>query len=321
MRNLHKRIRNFAVGAAVCAVQLTFGQYDALFTQYMFNETFINPAYAGSREAMSTTLVHRQQWVNFPGRPVTTSFAIHGPLMDKKMGVGLSVLSEKIGVLNRNLIYGNYAYRFKVNDEGTVALGMMGGVESQVNRLSGVKLSDDINAPIDPQFSATSPNLLAGNFGAGAYYNTNTFYAGISVPRMLDNEVFLNDKGTKNVKITRMDPSRFTYYFTVGNVFKINDDLKLRGTAMIKAVRNAPVQADLTATALIRDLIWAGLAYRTNAAMSAILGVQVNKQFLVSYSYDYGLNKIQRYSQGSHEIALNYLFSYKGRNITTPRYF
>src|SRR3954471_22722293 len=96
-------------------------QYDAMFTQYMFNEMFINPAYAGSREAMSATLLHRQQWVNFAGRPVTTSFSLHGPLMDNKMGLGLSVLNESIGVLNRTLIYGSYAYRIKTSENGRLA--------------------------------------------------------------------------------------------------------------------------------------------------------------------------------------------------------
>src|ERR1043165_6298996 len=91
-------------------------QFDAMFTQYMFNEMFINPAYAGSKEAMSATLLHRQQWVSFPGRPVTTSFSLHGPLMDNKMGLGLSVLTEKIGVLTRNLVYGTYAYRMKLKE-------------------------------------------------------------------------------------------------------------------------------------------------------------------------------------------------------------
>src|SRR6478736_7092385 len=86
-------------------------QYDALFTQYMFNETFINPAYTGSKEAMSATLLHRQQWVSFPGRPVTTSFSLHGPLLGTKMGVGLNLLTEKVGVMNRTLIYATYAYR------------------------------------------------------------------------------------------------------------------------------------------------------------------------------------------------------------------
>jgi type IX secretion system PorP/SprF family membrane protein len=322
MKKLKIQIR--AAGMALAAVLVpaaSEAQFDAMFTQYMFNETFINPAYAGSKEAMSATLLHRQQWVSFPGRPVTTTFALHGPLMDNKMGLGLSVLSEKVGVMTRNLIYASYAYRLKIHEGGTLAMGLMGGIDNQVNRFSSVRLSDEAGAPQDRHFSQNSPNVLASNFGTGLYYNTKSFFAGLSVPRLLDNEVKLSYDGARTVKITRLDPSKFTYYLTLGNVFRISDDLKLRGTAMVKAVSNAPAQLDLTASAFINEMIWAGLGYRSNSSMSAILGLQVNKQLLVSYSYDYGLNKIQKYSLGSHEIALNYLFSFKGRQIVTPRYF
>ena len=296
-------------------------QFDAMFTQYMFNEVFINPAYAGSKEAMSATLLHRQQWVSFPGRPVTTSFAIHGPLLDNKMGLGLSVLSEKIGAMNRNLVYGNYAYRLKVHEEGTVAFGLMGGLDNQIHKFAGLRVSDDPNAPMDPNFQQNTPNVMAANFGMGVYYNTRSFFAGLSVPRLLDNDVKFNYNGTKTVKVTSIRASRFTYYLTAGNMFKLSETLKLRGTAMVKAVKSAPVQLDLSAVSLINDMVWAGLSYRSNSSLALILGLQVNKQFLVNYSYDYGLNRIQRYSQGSHEFVLNYLFSFKGRQIITPRYF
>lgn len=321
---MKKTLRGYGALAAAI-VFFGFGevraQFDAMFTQYMFNETFINPAYAGSKEAMSATLLHRQQWAGFAGRPITTSFALHGPLLDNKMGLGLSVLSEKIGPLNRNLVYGSYAYRLQVHEGGTLAMGLMGGVDNQIHRFSDIKVSDEAGAPLDPNFLQNTPNIMAANFGMGIFYSTRTYYAGLSVPRLLDNDVKFNYNGSKTVKITSVRPSRFTYYLTLGNVFTLNEDLKLRGTMMIKAVRNAPVQADLSAVTLIREKIWAGLAYRTNSSLAIILGMQVTPQFLFSYSYDYGLNMIQRYSHGSHEIGLNYLFAFKGRQIVTPRYF
>jgi type IX secretion system PorP/SprF family membrane protein len=308
----------------LAALLLTGGaakaQYDAMFTQYMFNEMFINPAYAGSKEAMSATLLHRQQWVNFPGRPVTTSFSLHGPLMQNKMGLGLSILSEKVGAFNRNLVYGSYAYRLKIDEKSNLAFGLMAGLENQVSRFSNIKVSDISGAPADPQFAQNTPNLNAMNFGTGVYYTSTNYYVGLSIPRLLDNSARLNYIGN-TVKVTKLDPALFTYYLTGGYVHKVNDDLRLKGTAMIKAVKNAPAQLDLGANALINEMIWAGLAYRSNSSMSLLLGMQVNKQFLVSYSFDYGLNKIQKYSQGSHEIVLNYLFAFKGKKISSPRYF
>ena len=295
-------------------------QYDAMFTQYMFNEMFINPAYSGSKEAMSATLLHRQQWVSFPGRPVTTSFSLHGPVQDNKMGLGLSILSEKVGVLNRNLIYGSYAYRLKIREGGTLAMGLMAGLDNQRNRLATLKVSNDNSAPSDPQFMQNTPHAMAPNFGAGLYYSTSRLYAGISIPRMIDNTIKFNPNGAL-VKTTRVAADRFTYYIMGGYLFDLNADLKLRANAMIKAVKNAPAQLDLGANFLMQETIWAGLSYRSNSSLSLLLGYQASKQFLVCYSYDYGLNKIQNYSQGSHEIVVNYLFSFTSRKVVTPRYF
>lgn len=321
MKTIQIKTKTVALAALLffAATQVK-AQYDALFTQYMFNEVFINPAYAGSKEAMSATLLHRQQWVNFPGRPVTTSFSLHGPIQGNKMGLGLSILNEKIGVTNRNLIYASYAYRIKFDDKSTLAMGLMGGLDQQQNRLYTLKLSNDVNAPVDPQFGNT-PNVVAPNFGAGLYYNTKNLYIGLSIPRMVDNKVRFGNDGSSTIRTTKVAPSKFTYYLTAGYLFTIDEEFKLKPTIMMKAVQNAPLQFDLGANLLIKDMIWAGLSYRSGSSMAAILGMQVNKQFLVSYSYDYGLNKIQKYSQGSHEIVLNYLFSFTGRKVITPRYF
>jgi type IX secretion system PorP/SprF family membrane protein len=312
------KIKTIAAILLLMAISKTGkAQYDAMFTQYMFNEMFINPAYAGSKDAMSATLLHRQQWVNFPGRPITTSFSLHGPLMGNKMGLGLSVLNESIGSLNSNLIYASYAYRIKTSENGRLAFGLMGGIENQANKFSSLKVND--NGVTDPQFAQNS-SIIAPNFGTGIYYNTKTFYAGVSIPRLVNNQVKFSTGGADLTK-TSIDVSKFTYYITAGNIFKLNDDLKLKAMGMLKLVQNAPMQMDIGANLLIKDLIWAGLSYRTGSSASVILGIQATKQFLISYSYDYGLNQIQTYSQGSHEIVLNYLFSFKSKKVITPRYF
>ena len=179
----------------------TKAQYDAMFTQYMFNEMFINPGYAGSRDALSVTALHRQQWVNFPGRPITTTFSMHGPVMGNKMGVGLSFLNEKIGVLNRNLVYVSYAYRIKAGKNGSLAFGLMGGIHNQVNKFAQLKTTD-IG---DMQLSQNSPSVIAPNFGFGVYYSDKKMYAGLSIPRMVDDRVLFDASGNAT-KITKMSP-------------------------------------------------------------------------------------------------------------------
>jgi type IX secretion system PorP/SprF family membrane protein len=315
-----KATRNILKTACVSLLFFTTvnvkAQYDAMFTQYMFNEMFINPAYAGSKDAMAITAAHRQQWVNFPGRPITTTFSLHGPVINEKMGFGISFLNEKIGVLNRNLAYLSYSYKIKAGKNGNLAFGLMGGIHNQVNKFSQLKTTE----AGDIQLVQNSPSVIAPNFGFGIYYSDKKNYAGLSIPRMIDDRVLFDASGNVT-KITKMAPQKFHYYLTFGRMFTLTDDLKLKGQAMIKAVQNAPIQFDVNANFLIKEKIWAGLSYRSGDAVSAILGIQVGPQFVVSYSYDYTLSKIQKYSQGSHEIALSYVFMYKGKKIVTPRYF
>ncbi len=316
MKTNSLKLRILPLALLLMSLSSVRAQYDAMFTQYMFNEMFINPAYAGSKEAMSATILHRQQWLNFPGRPVTTSFSLHGPLMDSKMGLGLSVLNEKIGVLNRNLIYANYAYRIKTSDKGRLAFGLMAGIHNQVNRFADLKATE-IG---DIQVSQNSPSTIAPNFGTGIYYNTDKLYVGFSIPRMVDDRVTFDAKGAA-VKNINVDFNRFHYYLSVGYLFTAGESLKIKPQAMIKAVQNAPFQYDVNVNFLIVDKIWAGLGYRSNSSAMGLLGAQISPQFVATYSYDYGLNEIQKYSQGSHELAISYLFAFKGRKVVSPRYF
>lgn len=313
---MKKFIQKFCLVLLVTLSPEGKAQYDAMFTQYMFNEMFINPGYAGSKDAMAVNMLHRQQWVNFPGRPVTTTFSLHGPLMNNKMGLGLSVLNERIGKLNRNLIYAAYSYRIKTDEKGTLAMGLNAGVHNQVNKLSELKATD-IG---DIQVSQNTPSLLAPNFGFGLYYSTQKFYAGLSIPRMIDDGYYFNNGGSIEQTL-KVDVQRFHYYLTVGRVFEINEDIKIKPQTMIKMVQNAPLQIEVNANCLIKNMIWGGLSYRSGADMSVIVGVQATPQLIISYSYDYGLNAIQKYSQGSHEIAVGYVFSYRQKKVVTPRYF
>jgi type IX secretion system PorP/SprF family membrane protein len=303
------------VGLLLIMAAPATAQYDAMFTQFMYNEMFINPGYTGSREAMSTTLLHRQQWLNFPGRPVTTTFSLHGPLQQNKMGIGLSVLNERIGALNRNLVYGSYAYRVRIA-KGHLALGITAGLHNQAQRFSELKASRD-GAP-DPQ-AAQSANVNAPNFGAGLYFNTRTFYTGLSVPRFVDDRIRF-ENGSPSAAMT-VNAAAFHYYFMIGKVFEFEKNFALKTQAMLKSVQGAPVQADLNANVLLLRRLWLGAGYRTGAAASALLGVQITPQLFAGYSYDFDLNEMGRYNSGSHEVVLSYLFLFDLKKVLSPRYF
>ena len=137
---------------------------------------------------------------------------------------------------------------------------------------------------------------------------------------MVADNLSINSGGSV-VKNTKIDPSKFHYYFTVGRVFDVSEDLKLKPQIMLKAVKNAPAEIDLNLNALLMEKLWLGVSYRSKADMSFIAGVQINPQFIVSYSYDYALTKIRDFSSGSHEIGLGYVFGFKGKKIVSNRYF
>jgi type IX secretion system PorP/SprF family membrane protein len=291
-------------------------QYDAMFTQYMHNEMFINPAYTGSKEALNVTLLDRQQWLGFPGRPITRTLTVNGPVFQNKMGLGISFMNDQIGVLNRNLLYLSYAYRIKTGRKGTLAFGLMGGIHFQKVSLSQVNTIE----PGDPAFMTDINNLATPNVGFGMYYYTGKFYAGISIPRMIDDGLVMSGSGNV-LKHLVVRPEKFHYYMTVGRIFRTSPDLLIKPQLMIKAVNNAPVELDLNVSALFFEKFWLGVSYRSLADVSAIAGIQLNPQFLISYAYDYQLTEIQSFSSGSHELVLSYLFSYKGQKIVSPRYF
>jgi len=291
-------------------------QYDAMFTQYMFNETFINPAYAGYKDAFAITALHRQQWTGFDGRPITTTLTMHSPVYKNTLGLGLSVLNERFGVTNRNLIYLSIAYRVKTGEKGHLSFGLMGGIHLQSEKLTDLATAD----PNDPHFSTNIRNIITPNFGFGMLYHTEKFYVGLSIPRLIDDELNTNEFGNivKNINVR---PKKWHYYLTVGKAFEISEAFTLKPQLMVKAVINAPIEFDVNLNALIKQRLWLGVSYRSQADISGIIGIHIVPQFLLSYSYDYSLSKINNYSGGSHEIALSYLFSYKGRKIANPRYF
>ncbi|MDD3875542.1 MAG: type IX secretion system membrane protein PorP/SprF [Bacteroidales bacterium] len=291
-------------------------QFDPMFTQYTHNEMFINPAYTGSKEALSITALHRQQWVGVEGRPITTSLSMHTPVWENKMGLGLSLMSDEIGVSSRKLMYISYSYRVQTGTKGFLGFGLMGGMHIQANNLATVPTTE-LN---DPNFSNNVYDKVSPNFGFGINYTTDKFFAGVSIPRLLDDHVSFNTAG-KAFTDSKLKPENFHYFMTIGRLFRVNENFLLKPSLMTKAVANAPMEFDLTLNSLIREQLWLGLAYRSSADMSAIIGLQLNPSFLISYAYDYPTSSLNKFTAGSHEIVLSALFGYKGKKIVSNRYF
>lgn len=305
----------FIIIVIVAASLSGFAQQDAMFTHYMFNTLSVNPAYAGTRDALTITGLHRSQWVGFDGAPRTQTLTLHSPILNENIGVGLSVINDKIGPTNLTSVYGDFSYKIKVNEKARLSLGISGGLNIRRNALSDIPLTDGN----DVSFANNEESELLPNFGFGAYYYTEKFYVGLSIPKLLEN----NFKTNEIAGGTNLASEARHYFFIAGTIFNISKDFKLKPTALLKYTYAAPVQIDLTATLLYKDKVWLGLMYRTSVATGVLVGVYITPQLAAGYSFDWSFgNETMEYNSGSHEIMLMYdlVFTDKSK-VRSPRYF
>jgi type IX secretion system PorP/SprF family membrane protein len=289
-------------------------QYEPQFTQYLNNELFINPAYAGTRGFAAATLLYRDQWVGIEGAPRTATFGFHSPFMHDKIGLGLSVMNDRIGVTNQTGAFLNYAYHLPTSENSTLSFGLQGGIINVEEKLTDLTTID----PNDPEFSHNIPNKVVPNFGYGMYYHTNNkFYVGLSIPRFLENKIDPSTFKTFN----RVNVHHWHYYLYSAYVFDAGENVKCKPSLMFKAAQGAPVELDVNINVLFKELFWVGASYRTGDAVALITQYQLTKQLRFGYSYDYALTKLNNYSSGSHEFTLGYDFTFDKAKIVTPRYF
>jgi type IX secretion system PorP/SprF family membrane protein len=291
-----------------CAVLQSHAQQQVMFTQYMFNGLAINPAYAGSHETFSATALLREQWTGLDGAPSTQTFSMHAPVRDQKMGLGVLFLHDKIGVTNQTGAYLSYAYRIPFSNGAKLAMGIQGGFTNYNAKFSMVSSTD-------PSFNSGDVVEFKPNFGAGIYYNTERFYAGASVPQLMETK-FDNNNTDADSWLVRH------YFFTAGYVLDIAENLKFKPNILGKYVQGAPFELDLNANLLFSETIWAGISWRSFDSIDAILQLQVNPRLQIGYAYDFATrSEIRRVNSGSHEIMLNYRIPTKRDRVVTPRYF
>jgi len=305
-------MRRLSLIAMMIFTVSTYAQQDAMFTHYMFNTQSINPGYAGTRDALTITGLHRSQWVGFDGAPTTQTLTGHSPIFNDKLGLGLSVINDRIGPITATSFFIDFAYKFQVNKKGKLSLGIKGGANMMSSDF------DDLNLETsnDNTFNQGIQNQFLPNFGFGAYYYEDTWYAGISVPKLLEND--FSATNTSNLSHEKRH-----YFFIAGAVFELNRNIKLKPTTFIKVVPGAPFDADLTATFSFQDKFWAGPMYRLGDALGVLLGYQFTEQLSAGYSFDWSyINKTVSYNGGSHEIMLRYDFFFGyNKKILSPRYF
>lgn len=292
-------------------------QYDLLLTQYMNNELIINPGYAGSRDHISIVVAYRKQWSGIEGAPKTQTLSIHAPINDKKIALGFSMTNDQVGVTQLFSAFGTVAYRMPVDEEGILSLGLHGGITSIQEDYSQLA-SDCCGNSFDPLFMQDSPTRIAPKVGFGAYYYDSNFYAGWSVPRLLESSLDpLDDFSVNN----ELDMKSWHNYLIAGYLIDTNDDIKFKPSIMTKMVHGAPIEMDLTLNTLLNEHFWVGASYRTGDSFSFLTSVILSPQLRVGYSYDVTISELSDFDSGSHEVMIGYDLNFRRLDITSIRYF
>lgn len=292
-----------------------FSQQDSQFTNYMYNTVNINPAYAGSRGVMSIFGLHRAQWVGLEGAPVTNTFSLNTPISNSRFGLGFSIINDRIGPSEENSISVDVSYSVPVSESYKLSFGIKG----TANLLSVDFNKLNIQNQGDVLSQQNVENRFTPNAGAGVYLHSNKSYFGFSVPNILETKHF--DKQLPTYSSQSVAAERMHYYFIAGHVFDLNADLKLKPAILTKVVQGAPLQVDLSANFMYLDKFTLGLAYRWDAAMSALIGFQVSDSWFIGYAYDMEITKLENYNSGSHEIFLRYELFKKHNKAISPRFF
>lgn len=299
-------------------------QQEAQFTQYMYNTLAINPAYAGSRGGLSIAGLYRSQWVGLDGAPITQTFNIHSPIANR-LGFGLSVVNDEIGngTSQETYLDGTFSYTVQVSSTANLNFGLKAGGHYLNIDLSKLQNRD---SAFDNGQQTVIDNKFSPNFGLGIYYYTEKFYAGASVPNILETEHFDSTGQSSNL----LSQERMNLYFLGGFVFDLSSNVKFKPAFLAKAVTGAPIQLDLSANFMFSEKFILGGAYRLDAAWSGLAGFQFNNTIMLGLAYDREITELgsTAFNNGSFEVFLRFDFlnqsKAKGNHnnkVLTPRFF
>jgi type IX secretion system PorP/SprF family membrane protein len=286
-------------------------QQDPHYTQYMYNMSVINPAYAGSKESISGGLLYRKQWVDIEGAPTTGTFFINSPV-GKSVGLGLSVISDKIGPVQENNFYGDFSYTLNLGGEHKLAFGAKAGMtmhKIDFNTIYGTlpDLGDDV-------FAQSNPSKTFFNVGSGLFYYTNKYYVAFSIPNMLKTNYLDFDGrhyGTEDLH----------YFLTAGYVFDLNPNLKFKPSAMVKSSFNTPASVDVSANFMMYDKFELGATYRLEDSFGAMVNFAVTPALRIGYAYDHIVSDLNITTPASHEVMLLFDLNFPSKVSQSPRFF
>lgn len=289
------------------SVLSSFAQQKVQFTQYMFNGLVINPAYAGAEEALSLTFIQRNQWKGIENAPLTQTLSAHTLVKKKKLGLGVTLVKDEIGAHKNLNATTNYAYHIQTGKQSYLSLGVQAGIQNLRSNYSSLN-----GASNDPALNNVDISETFFDFGAGVYFRSPTFEAGLSAPQLLPETVSLND--TLAIRLDRTNLFLFTLY-----KFSLSESFTFQPSTLLKYLPGLPLSYDVNINVLYRDVLNLGVSYRRNESVDFLFKAQVTPQLQVGYAYDHTIGDVARLSNGSHELMVQYVFRYMKSKVVAPR--
>lgn len=281
-------------------------QQDPHFTQYFDNALFYNPAYAGSRDMLNVTAIHREQWAGVDGRPRSTTLSIHSPLPYESVGIGITAVNDMAGPVRQTIVAADISYSLRFKNKTKLSFGIKAGVN-----LLGFDRDKLYNAGNPVAALQQIENRANPNIGFGILYHGPKFFFGVSTPKLIQNSY---DGSSFNLE-------KRHYFATLGYIFRLSDRWKLRPSAQVKITDGAPFSLDASLAAIYNDKLWFGALYRLDAALGAFVQVQITPQLKLGVASDFGTQKLRQYNSGTFEVLLSYDFNFLKKGVYSPRYF
>jgi len=295
----------------ICFLTDALAQQDPHYTQYMYNTMAVNPAYVGSRGHTTITALGRTQWVGFEGAPDTQTLSYDTPLGYRGLGLGFNLVNDNIGPSHETYLDGNLSYTIETGEEGNLAFGLRLGA-----RLLNIRWDeDDRYNTNDVVFQNDIVNRFLPSVGAGIYYYEPDWYVGLAVPNFLNTEHYDYDNPLGEVAVERMH-----FFFIAGLVLDLSADIKFKPALLLKAVSGAPLSLDVSANFMFAEKFRAGLAWRWDDAISALLGFQASEALYIGYAYDLTTSNYNVANTGTHEVMLRYEI-FRQERMKSPRFF
>ena len=299
--------------ALVLLSQISYGQQDTQFSNYMYNTLSFNPAYAGARGTSSFFLSQRSQWAGFEGAPRTNVLSFHSPLGSSKLGIGLTYLNDAIGATNENTVSLDMSYTINTSDTYKLAFGL---------RASGHMLNVNFRKlnifdPGDVLALNNINNRFSPNIGVGLFWYSDKSYIGFSIPNLLETR---HIKKNSTASVSSVSKERLHYHLTAGYVVELNKDFLLKPALLTKLVAGSPLQVDVSANVQMYEKFTLGASYRLDAAVSFLGGFQLNRSWFLGYAYDVDTTTLSTFNSGSHEVFLRYEV-FRSDKVKRPRFF